>query len=332
MALFERFIDTVFLKEDSNLERELSELKSIRDKVEEKDKIDKDIKLLEYGLQGEKEIEFELKNANLGMYVLHDVVLEVDGLKAQIDYVIVTKAYTYLVECKNLFGNIIIDDKGEFRREYTYNGKDIREAIYSPYTQAQRHKDIVMKRWYKKNGTIKTLLFENSVNNNYRPLIVLANSKGLLKMKYAPKEIKNCTVRVDQLVNYLKKDIDNYDRNMLSSKKIMCDLAQSFLEACVDNSSFFKERYTIKGNSVEKLSVINNNDNKTELVNRLKEFRKEKAKKNNIPAYYIFTDEELNKILEANIKTLDELKESKVLSSVKIRLHGEDIIDVINKE
>lgn len=329
MALFEKFVDIIFLKEDSSLERELEELKSIKDKVEEKEKINKDIKLLEYGLQGEKEIEFELRNANLGMYVLHDVVLEVDDLKAQIDYVIVTKAYTYLVECKNLFGNIIIDDKGEFRREYTYNGKDIKEAIYSPYTQAQRHKDIVMKRWYKKNGKIKTLLFENSVNNNYKPLIVLANSKGLLKMKYAPKEIRDCTIRVDQLVNYLKKDIDNYDKKMLSNRKLMEELAKSFLDACVDNSASFKERYTIKENNVEKSIAINNND-KLGLANKLKEFRKEKAKKNNIPAYYIFTDEELNKILEGKIKTLDELKKSKILSGVKIKLHGEDIINIIN--
>ena len=35
--------------------------------------IDKDIKLLEYGLNGEKEIEYELKNANIGMFVIHDL-------------------------------------------------------------------------------------------------------------------------------------------------------------------------------------------------------------------------------------------------------------------
>ncbi len=328
MALFEKFVDTIFLKEDSSLERELEALKAIKDKVVEKEKIEKDIRLLEYGIQGEKEIAFELKNANLGMYVLRDVVVEVDDLKAQIDYVIVTKAYTYLIECKNMFGNIIIDNKGEFRREYSYNGKDIKEAIYSPYTQAMRHKDIIMKRWYKNAGKIKTLLFENSVNNYYKPLIVLANSKGLLKMQYAPYDIKKCTIRVDQLINYLKKDIEKCDSAIYSSKKEMCDLASRFLSTPSEERLTFANRYTLIEDNVEKNEVINKED----IISRLKEYRKEKAKKNNIPAYYIFTDDEMNKILDANIKTLDELKESNILTEVKIRLHGQEIVDVINKE
>lgn len=327
MALFEKFVDTIFLKEDNSLERELEALKEIKDKVVEKEKIEKDIRLLEYGIQGEKEIAFELKNANLGMYVLHDIVIEVDDLKAQIDYVIITRAHTYLVECKNMFGNIIIDNKGEFRREYSYNGKYIKEAIYSPYTQAMRHKDIIMKKWYKNSNFLKSFLFQNSVSDYYRPLIVLANSKGLLKMNYAPKNIKNCTIRVDQLIDYLKKDIEKCDSAMLSSRKEMEELATNYLKVPIEEELSFVNRYTLKEENVEKIEVINKED----IINRLKEYRKDKAKKNNIPAYYIFTDDEMNKILDANIKTLDELKNSKILTDVKLRLHGQEIVDVINR-
>lgn len=327
MALFEKFVDTIFLKEDSSLERELEALKEIKDKVVEKEKIEKDIRLLEYGIQGEKEIAFELKNANLGMFVLHDIVIEVDDLKAQIDYVIVTKAHTYLVECKNMFGNIIIDNKGEFRREYNYNGKNIKEAIYSPYTQAMRHKDIIMKKWYKNSNFLKSFLFQNSVSDYYRPLIVLANSKGLLKMNYAPKNIKNCTIRVDQLIDYLKKDIEKCDSAMLSSRKEMEELATNYLKVPIEEKLSFVNRYTLKEENVEKIEIINKED----IINRLKEYRKDKAKKNNIPAYYIFTDDEMNKILDSNIKTLDELKNSNILTDIKFRLHGQEIVDVINR-
>lgn len=73
MGLFDRFRNTVFLKEDSDLEKQLEELKNIRDKLENKEEIDRDIKLLEYGIYGENEIAFELKNANIGMYVLRDI-------------------------------------------------------------------------------------------------------------------------------------------------------------------------------------------------------------------------------------------------------------------
>lgn len=93
MALFEKITDTIFLKEENSLENQLNILRKERDKV-----LEKDIKLLEYGLYGENEIVFELKNANVGMYVLHDVVIQCGDIKAQIDFVIVTSAYTYFVE------------------------------------------------------------------------------------------------------------------------------------------------------------------------------------------------------------------------------------------
>lgn len=327
MPLFEKFYDTIFLKEDSNLEKQISELNLIKDKVEEKDKIEKDIKLLQYGLQGENEISFELKNANLGLYVLHDIVLECEDLSAQIDYVIVTKAYAYLVECKNLIGDITIDEKGQFKREYNYNGKKIKEAIYSPYTQAQRHKDILMKRWCKKNSKLDVFLHEKSTRNYYKPLVVLANSKGILNMKYAPKEIKNCTIRSDELINYIKRDINNYDKDLFMSKSVMQDIAESFLNAHSEKNIHVADLYTIKENK-----PIEDTLNKDELIERLKEFRLKKSKEKGIPAYYIFNNEELEEIVNNNIRTIEELKNSNILNSTKLRLHGEDIINIINNQ
>lgn len=231
MGLFDVFRDTIFLKEDSSLEKQIDELKKIRDKVSDKDKIDKDIKLLELGLQGEKEIAFELKNANIGMYVLHDVTLSYEDLKAQIDYVIVTKGYTYLVECKNLLGDITVDNQGQFMRSYEVKGKKIKEGIYSPYTQAVRHKEILKKRWLSKRNKLQVMLWEKSFENMwYKPLVVLSNSKCLLNTKYAPNDVKKNTIRVDQLVSYIKRDLERYDHDMYSSKKNMVELAESFLK------------------------------------------------------------------------------------------------------
>ncbi len=364
----ERFTDTIFIKDDSKLERDIAYLKSIRDRVVEKNKIDQDIKLMKIGLYGEKQISFELKNANIGMYVLHDVMLQYEDLTAQIDYVVITKAYTYFIECKNLIGNIKVDNKGEFVRTMQYGNKMLKEAIYSPYTQAQRHKEIYMKGWYQRNKGIKTLIFENGTRNNIKPLIVLANPKGILDIKYAPKEIKNRTVRVDQLVSYIKKDIDGYDKTLFSSKKEMENIANRFLGYHVEKDNNFEGKYTfvdvanslpennindiqLEGSNNTSLGVaFSNNDNfdvafnslpnETDkdaevnniLVQKLKEFRKKKSSATNIPAFFIFTDQELDDILNANIKTLDQLKESKILSEVKVRLHGQEIIDIINSE
>ena len=50
-----------------------------------------------------------------------------------------------------------------------------------------------------------------------------------------------------------------------------------------------------------------------------------------IPAYYVLTNDELDKIVELRPKTLDELKKINILTPIKIKTHGEKIIEVINE-
>ena len=208
MELFNIFRNTVFLKEDSDLEKQLYELKKIRGKLKNTDEIDRDIKLLEYGIIGEKAIDFELKNANIGMYVLHDVTFEYNGNKAQVDYLLFTRGYFYLIECKNLIGNITVDSNGQFYREYEYKGKKIKESIYSPYTQAVRHQDMMKKVWSANHSKLENYIFGRFQGKNFfRPIVVLSNSKCFLNTKDAPEEIKNNIIRADQLINYIQKDI-----------------------------------------------------------------------------------------------------------------------------
>ena len=65
------------------------------------------------------------------------------------------------------------------------------------------------------------------------------------------------------------------------------------------------------------------------ILNKLKDFRKEKAKEMNVPAYYIFNDEELDKIITLKPVTIEELKE--ILPPIKVKIHGNDIIKILNE-
>ena len=40
---------------------------------------------------------------------------------------VLTSLYTYFIECKNLVGNITVNEKGDFIRELNINGKKIKE-------------------------------------------------------------------------------------------------------------------------------------------------------------------------------------------------------------
>ena len=79
------------------------------------------------------------------------------------------------------------------------------------------------------------------------------------------------------------------------------------------------------------------NDESTNMVKKASfplattEYRKNKSKEKSIPAYYIFNNEELDKILELMPKNKQELENAKILSDVKLKLHGDEILKIINK-
>lgn len=326
--LTNKFTDTIFYKQDSELQNQINALNNLLQQYPNNDELRKKLKLCELGLQGEKEIEFELKNSNIGMYVLHDINIEYNDLKAQIDYIIITPAKVYFVECKNLVGNITIDSKGNFIREYQYGQKKIKEGIYSPVTQAQRHVEIFKKIWKERNTSLldKTIRFKN-LDNWYVPLVVLANSKNIINDKYAPIEVKKMVIKSDRLIDYIINDITSTDKDLLASQKEMHNSAYAVMENYNKEVRKDYEKEYSKNINISKLQVSNN-----EIKDKLLEYRKAKSKEKNIPAYYIFNNDELDKILEVMPKNKIELSNAKILSDVKIKLHGNEIVNIINEK
>lgn len=322
-SLFNTFHDTVVLKDTTSLTNQIEELKTLKTRMPNNKEIDKDIKLLELGKKGEDNIIYELKNANIGLYVLRDVTIKYEDTKAQIGFIVVSKGYIYLIECKNLIGNIYVNNNGEFRREYEINGKKYKEAIYSPYTQSMRHKEIIKKKWISENNKLKVKILNNYFDNYlYKPLVVIANSKSIVNTKYAPRDIKNKVVRLDNLVRYIKNDLNNYDRDSLSSQKTMLYNANYLLNSNVEEYHSIASKYT---NYVNNANTASNNV----LLESLKKFRKDTSKRMNIPAYYVFTDKELDKIVKTKPQKIEDLY--KILPSIKVKTHGKNIIKIINE-
>lgn len=62
------------------------------------------------------------------------------------------------------------------------------------------------------------------------------------------------------------------------------------------------------------------------------EYRKTKAKEKNIPPCYVFTNEELDKLLMLKPKTYSDLSGSMILPDIKLKLHGKEILEIFNKK
>ena len=262
------------------------------------------------------------------MFVLHDVNLVYEDLKAQIDFIVITPWACYFIECKNLIGNITVTEKGDFIREYSYNGHKVRKGLESPYRQVLAQRDVYKKIWLKEKGKLKSFLFEKNFDDLHRVLVVAANGENILNTRYAPKEMKFNIIKSDALIRKLEYDRDHSDKELWDNKKEMEEWARYFLGLNVKRD----EIYDVS----EKIEKDKENSNAElfdyELLkNKLVEFRKKRATEKNIPAYYVFTNDELSKIIQLMPKTVEELKDSKILTDVKVNAHGKLIVDVIRE-
>ena len=321
-----RFKDTVFYKENSDLQDKYDALNRLNEEYPNNEDILSELYIVKKGLDGENEIGYQLKKAHIGMYVLRDVKVKYEDLTAQIDYVIITPVYTYYVECKNLVGNITVNDKGDFIREFVVNGKKIKKGMYSPLRQVEAQREVLRKIWESNTSMLKKFFASKNFDYYRRVLVVAANQETILDTKYAPKDIKYKILRADGLVRQLEYDFNNRNGDeYLDSKKAMEDIAQSYIDLSetenVDYYEFYKNKFC------NDLKVEKNDD----LKERLIALRKTRSEEMNIPAYYVFTNEELDKIVEARPKTIEELQSSNILSSIKIKTHGEILINEINR-
>lgn len=246
MGLFDTIKEPVFLKENSSATGQIDKLKELYEKVNDDGKalIENDIKLLEAGIYGENQIIFELKNSHLPMVVLRDIYLEQEGLSAQIDFMIFTKYYFFVVECKNLVGNITVDNTGNFTRVFDFGKYKKKEGIYSPITQNKRHLDLIKQRTLsKQTNAISKKMAEKAFEQNFKSVVVLANPKTVLNTRYAPKGIKNSLIRADQLVEYIKRVNMSCNSGSLSGHN-MIEIAKSYLNAHIENTKDYTEKYS----------------------------------------------------------------------------------------
>lgn len=329
MLLFNNFDDTIFVKESTDLESRYNALSKLIDENPNNDDIKQALYIVKKGLDGEKEIAYQLKKSNLGLYVLHDINIEYEDMKAQIDYIVISKAYTYFIECKNLYGNITVNENGDFIRTYLYNGKQYKKGIYSPLRQVEAQRDVYKKIW---NNSLSSNKFFNSVRRaiagphfeEYRKvLVVAANHDTILNTRFAPKNVRNKVIRSDALVSRIKQDLDSSDKMAWSSQKDMEEVAKFFMSINVDKNNNYYEYYKNKF-MVESIVNIDEENLREKLI----EFRKQRSTEMNIPAYYVFNNEELDKIIEYKPNNLEGL--IPILTEIKVKTHGKKIIELLN--
>lgn len=239
MGIFDKIKGPVFLKHVPEISQDVIELTEILKDLDEAEKpnILAEIKKYEYGHSGEKSIEFELKHAGIPMIIIPDLYLVHNDLSAQIDFLVITRNSTYIIECKNLYGDIHVGNGGEFLRKI---GKGT-QKIYSPFTQCQRHTQVVKNiREETKHNILTKFMFEQNFEKTYKSIVVFANNSCKVNTKYAPEHMKNQIISADQLVEYLKER-NNPKEYML--EKYFEKLGDFFLSQDRENPKNYMDKY-----------------------------------------------------------------------------------------
>lgn len=368
MGFFDKMKEPIFLKEKSDALRQLEGLKKLEARLnpEGQEKLRQDIKLLEYGIQGENQIAYELKNSHMPMYIIHDIYLECGELSAQIDYLVFTRKQCFIIECKNLYGNIEINSQGDFIRTVEVGKWKKKEGIYSPITQNQRHMEIIKKiKLESKKGLLSKYVVEKSFESFYYPVVVLANPKTVLNAKYAKKEVKKQVIRADQLISYIKEQYQ-LSKELVHSDTELKDWAESFLKLHRNLEKDYTkkyEHYMISEQMGEEetaglnLEIINSEDinlqdmnlekevlveksaaqeidmvlEDTELFKELKAYRLKKSREEKIKPYYLYSDNQLRELIEEMPKDKEELQKIKGFGSVKTEKYGGEILGILKK-
>lgn len=315
--------ETIVYKHESELQLKYDALMKLKSEIKENKELEQELLMVKKGLIGENEIEYQLMKSDIGMYILRDIKVKYKDLTAQIDYIVITPIYTYFIECKNLMGNITIDSKGNFIREWINSNKQKqRIGMPLPLNQVENQRNVMKKIKLEKASSLDKLMIQKYFEDYNKVLVVVANQYTILNMTKAPKSIQSKVVRADRLNERIKYDLKNApkDENK-NSKSKMEERAKRIVEKlCInENKDYYleyKERFT---------------QTKNTLKSELERFREQRAKEKGITTNYVFTDAELEELLKYKPTTIETLIKLKILPQIKIKCHGQEIINEIIK-
>jgi len=335
--------EPIFIKDYEDSSKTINELEEIYQSIKDDDirkKIEMDILFIKAGDQGERNVYYELKNSFLPMLVLHNVVIQYDDYKAQMDYILITKKFICILETKKLNGHITINSDGDFIRSFTDSKGKVykKEGMYSPISQNQRHVRILKNLLLREKVIRKTPIIS---------LVVIANPKSIINMKYAKKQVKRQIVKYDQLTSKLKGMINHYNDIDLATRT-MYNMASenTFINKYkehIENSETDADKNIVESNeqaignteketieNVKEASVSYSDKKDIDTLRKLLvEFRLEQSRKEKIKAYYIFNNNQMEDILSKMPKTTDELLECQGFGPVKVKKYGDVILRIL---
>lgn len=173
--------------------------------AEKRQLIERELRNLLLGIATEKQAAFEIDfyaATSKNLFVIHDLRLEIGGRVAQIDHVLMNRAFeVYVVETKTFSTGLTINELGEFST--IYDGKEV--GIPSPVEQNARHIS-VLKAAFKEIGLPKRLglTLQPAFNS-----VVLVSPKALINRPKTT-NFDASIIKLDQFFSWYNARMDEF--------------------------------------------------------------------------------------------------------------------------
>jgi hypothetical protein len=198
----------MLLKSADNKDSQISVLKNLLDhkniSADKKQQIERELRNLSSGIATEKQAAYDIDfyfGQSKNVIVVHDLRLEINGRVAQIDHLLMNRAFdVFVLETKTYSTGLSINEKGEFST--SYDGRDV--GISSPIEQNNRH-IAVLRDAFKQVGLPKRLGI--AIQPSFHP-VTLVSSKGTISRPKKSKVDLDSIVKSDQFFSWYKEKLD----------------------------------------------------------------------------------------------------------------------------
>jgi len=176
-------------------------------------------------------------------------------------------------------------------------------------------------------------------------------------VRKADKGIRSQIIRNDQLISHMKKVI-SISKSEESSDKQMVERAENFMKVHQPNKNDYTAKYDMHQDELQEKKV--EEETKVEikvetedevqvdvevgikeetqvkddelLYQELKLYRLEKSREEGVKAYTLYTNKQLEELVEIRPETLEKLMGLSGFGETKVNKYGQDIVDIIRKK
>lgn len=276
------------------------------------------------GIIGEWRVSSILKKLDEDKYLLvNDLYIpKEDGTTSQVDHVVVSDYGIFVIETKNYSGWIFGDEKGKYWIQTIYKKKS---KFLNPIIQNKGH--------------IKALRNYLGVEQEvFIPIIVFTTSSEFKKVNVTTPVIYTIKLKA-QMQSYQEVKLQEKDKQAIYNKLVSIGKAtreikkqhvQNVREIIAEDEA--KDAKNDKEIEIKEAIVrqgtieISTHKKKEELYEALKVYRLEKSKEENIKPYLIYNNAELEALVKAQPKTLEELMKIRGFGKMKCEKYGKDIL------